>query len=146
MSSELGHPLPPVLADGDGIGAPGFISYLDPRPLYQPLFTKRHSPAPGYPPWEHRAQFPYKTEKADQIGNGVRSFSNWSDWWCGVDRCPSTFDFRTSWVGVLTACDGGGGFDSQQLGEVARLVDFLSSYLSNMTLWFCDPWQVIEPP
>lgn len=51
----------------------------------------------------------------------------------GVDRCPYTFDFRNSWVGVLMACGGGGGFASQQLGEVACFVDFWSSYLNSMT-------------
>lgn len=87
-----------------------------------------------------------KLKKQIRLGTGLGPFPTGVIGDGGVDRCPCTFDFRTSWVGVLTACDGGGGFDSQQLGEVAHLVDFLSSYLSSMTLWFCDPWQVIEPP
>lgn len=117
MSSELGHPLPPVLADGDGTGAP----YSSP-PWTSGLSTslslqRGRFPCPRV---SLRAQGPVPLQNLEtdnlrkqiRLGMGLGPFTIGLIGDGGLDICLYAFDLRTSWVGVLTVSDRGEGFGS----------------------------------
>lgn len=96
--------------------SPLFIASLDLRPLYQPLFRKREIPLPqgileSTGPSSPTKLRNWQPGKADQIGNGVRSFYNWSDWWWQAGHMPLCL-WPQDFLGGCLDSDRGEGFDS----------------------------------